>query len=161
MSFSNRVFCRDLSSPSLSEVLVWLRQHEYPTKIGGGQSAGDLLSNFWDDVQLSVHEDEGPLRVKCYRADAASAARLAEEIADFAADVRELPESEGRTRVLEHLSATRSLVVVEFPPEGSSAHVHETAESILALFAERAGGLAQRDGVGFLDEDDEVVLVIG
>ena len=161
MPFTYRVFCRELASPSLSEVLIWLRQHGNPVRIGGGRSAGDLLSNFWDDVQLSVHDAEPPLRVQCFRADAVSASRLAEEIADFVEDIQELPESEGRARVLAHLAGTRSVVVVEFPPEGSSSQVQDTAESILTLFAERAAGFAQRDGVGFLDEDDEVVLAIG
>lgn len=63
--------------------------------------------------------------------------------------------------LLAHLSATRSLVVIEFSPEGGWSGAHETAASIAALFVERAAGLAQRDGVGFLDEDDEIVLGIG
>jgi hypothetical protein len=161
MPYSHRVFCRDFAAPSLSEVLVWLRQHEYPAAICGGRSAGDLLSNFWDDVELLIDDTDAPLAVLCIRADAAGVDRLTEEVADFVADVGELPDSPSRARVLGHLAATRLLLVIEFPQDGGSPRARETAESIATLFVERAGGLAQRDGVGFLDEDDEIVLGIG
>jgi hypothetical protein len=161
MPFSYRVFCRIVDSPSLSEALVWLRQHELPAVICGGRSAGDLLSSFWDDVELSLAAGETPLRVRCLRADATGVAALAAEIADFDTDVRELPDSPSRARVLADLAATRSLLVVEFPPDGGSPKEHEAAESLMTLFVERASGLAQRDGVGFLDEDDDVLLSMG
>ena len=140
---------------------VWLGQHDYPATICGGRSAGDLLSNFWDGVELLIDDAEVPLAVRCFRADAAGVDRLTEEVADFVADVRELLDSPARGRVLAHLAATRSLLVIEFATDGGSPQTHETAESIAALFVERAAGLAQRDGVGFLDEDDEIVLGIG
>ncbi len=161
MPFSHRVFCRDFAPLSLSEILLWLRQHNYPVTICGGRSAGDLLSNFWDHVDILVDPSDPPCAVYCFRADAAGVDRLTAEVADFVADVRELPASPSRDRVLDHLSVTRLLVVIEFPPEGDSPGAQETAESIAALFVERASGLAQRDGVGFLDEDDEIILRIG
>ena len=77
------------------------------------------------------------------------------------ADVQELPDTPARARVLEHLAAVRSLVVVEFSTHHVSDQAEEVAGAVLALFVERAGGLAQRDGVGFLDEDDDVVLALG
>jgi hypothetical protein len=161
MPFSYRVFCRVFDSPSVSEVLVWLRQQEMPAVVCGGRSAGDLLSSFWGDVELSMGTGEAPLHVRCLRADAAGVAALAAEIADFDADVRELPDSPSRARVLADLAATRSLMIVEFPPDGGSSRAHQAAESLMTLFVERAGGLAQRDGVGFLDEDDDVLLSLG
>jgi hypothetical protein len=48
-----RAFCRDFAAPSLSDLLVSLRQYETPATICGGASAGDLLSTFWDEVELS------------------------------------------------------------------------------------------------------------
>jgi hypothetical protein len=161
MPFSNRVFCRDSTSPSLSEVLVWLRQRDYPAAVWGGQPAGDLLSCFWDDVALAIGDGEAPLDVRCFRADPAGVDRLTEEIADFIADVSELRDSTARSRVLSHLAATRLLVIIEFGPSGGSHAAHEAAAALMTLFVERADGLGQRDGVGFLDEDDEVILGLG
>lgn len=154
-----RAFCRDFAAPSLSDLLVSLRQYETPVTISGGASAGDLLSPFWQDVRLSYDVAEAPLRVRCLRGSGADAAAFAEELADFVADVRELPETPARTRVLDHLAATRVLVVVEYPPEGVSFTGQQTVEGVINCLVERSGGLAQRDGVGFLDEDDDAVIL--
>ena len=151
--------------PSLSELLVWLRQHEFEVRPVGaatpGDPAHDPLSSFWEELALSVDPSEPPLALTCARADSGGVTRLVDEVADFVADIEELPETAARTRVLEHLRGTRALVVIEFGPEGGSRRAHFTAESIAELLVERAGGLAQRDGEGFLDEDDDLLLPLG
>ena len=85
---------------------------------------------------------------------------MKDAVADFVADVAELPASSGRARVLEHLASTRAVLVVEFPSKGSGPTAEEAAECVTTLFAERADGLAQRDGVGFVDEDDDIILAL-
>jgi len=75
------------------------------------------------------------------------------------ADVRELPDSKARAKVLEHLGATNVLVVVEYPPEGVSFTGQQTVEGVVNSLVERSGGLAQRDGEGFLDEGDDSVIL--
>ena len=37
----------------------------------------------------------------------------------------------------------------------------EAVECISTLFNERADGMAQRDGLGFFDEDDDLILALG
>lgn len=169
MPFSTRVFCRDQAVPSVSETLMWLHQQQHAVTVdatgmagspGGGRSL-DMLSTEWDAVQLCYAPDEAPLTVRCFRADAAGVARLRAELADFDADVRELPPSWGRDAVLAQLRATRALVVVEQPPEGVSARGQRVSELVAALFVERSGGMVQRDGTGFFDEDDDLVLALG
>lgn len=173
MPFSNRVFCRDLESPSLSELLVWMRQQGYEARISDARPPGDLLSSFWDRVELQIGQEgrggqerqEGrggaTVVLECFRADAAGMAGLSEALTDFATDVRELSDTSQRARVLEHLAIVRSLIVIEFSPFESSDRSEEIGDAILALFVERAGGLGQRDGVGFLDEDADVILSLG
>ena len=158
MPFSHRIFCRESALPSLSEVLVWLRQHDFEVKPAGGRSGGDALSSFWEELALSIDPSEPPLTLTCARA---GTTRLADEVADFAADLEELPESPNRARVLEHLVSTRALVIIEFGAQGGSGRAHYTAESIAELLVQRAGGLAQRDGEGFLDEDDALIIRLG
>src|SRR6185369_1854571 len=58
MPFCTRVFCRDTTPPSLSEALFWLRQREIPVTITGGSSQHDLLSSFWEEVELSYDPEE-------------------------------------------------------------------------------------------------------
>ncbi|HEY4183587.1 MAG TPA: hypothetical protein VGP07_00900 [Polyangia bacterium] len=159
MPFSLRAFCRDFAAPSLSELLVWLRQYETPATLADdGGEAPDLLSSFWAEARLSYDPSEASLTVRCHRAGEAT---FAEELADFIADVNELPSSPARTRVLEQLGATRVLVVVELPPQGVTFNGQQTAEGVVNSLVERAGGLAQRDGDGFLDpEDDSVMLAM-
>lgn len=159
MPFCMRAFCRDFSAPSLSDLLVWLKQYDTPATICGGSSAGDLLSTFWDDVLLCYDPAEAPLRVRCLRSTGNGSAAFAEELADFVADVGELPESKARTKVLDHLAATNVLVVVEYPPEGVSFKGQQTVEGVINSLVERSGGLAQRDGDGFLDEEDDSVIL--
>jgi hypothetical protein len=163
MAFCLRAFCRDFAAPSLSELLVWLRQYETPVTIAeeANPPAAELLSSYWDQVRLSYDAGEAPLTVRCYRAAGPGAATFAEELADFVADVRELADSPARSRVLDQLGATRVLVVVELPPEGVSFAGQQTAEGVVNTLVERAGGMAQRDGDGFLDpEDDSVILAM-
>ena len=170
MPFSHRIFCRDVTMPSLSELLVWLRQHEFEVTPAGARSVGDRLSagerlndplsSFWDQLALLVDPAEPPITLTCARADRAGMTRLVDEVADFVADIEELPDTPARARVLEHLRASRALVIIEFGPEGGSRRAHFTAESIAELLVERAGGLAQRDGEGFLDEDDDPLLAL-
>lgn len=175
MAFCHRVFCLDSTSPSLSEVLVWLRQRGFPAQLatvpgvgqgeggdGGGATAPeDLLSGFWQTAAIAIEEGVPPLGLVCLRPDASGLSRLTEEVADFVGDVRELPASPARSQVLGHLAATRQLLVIEFPPEGDTPSTERAAESLAALFVERAGGLTQRDGVGFMDEDDDLILALG
>jgi hypothetical protein len=168
MAFSVRIFCRDQAVPSVSETVMWLHQHGRPVTLdasngpgGAGVPGLDMLSSLWDRVQLSYDADEAPLTVRCLRADAAGIGPLREELADFEADVRELPPSRGRELVLAQLGATRALVIVEQPAEGVSALGQETTDSIAALFVERSNGMVQRDGSGFHDEDDDLVLALG
>src|SRR5438128_4207133 len=83
MAFCLRAFCRDFSAPSLSDLLVWLRQYETPATICGGRSAGDLLSTFWEEVLLCYDGAEAPLRVRCMRSTGDGSAAFAAEVGDF------------------------------------------------------------------------------
>lgn len=161
MAFCLRAFCRDFAAPSLSELLVWLKQYETPATIvpGSVRPDADLLSSFWDQAQLSYDAEEAPLTVRCLRDTGAGASAFAEELADIVSDVEELPDSKVRARVLEQLAATRLLVIVEFPPEGVSFTGQQTAEGVVNSLVERAGGMAQHDGAGFLDPDDDSVIL--
>lgn len=161
MAFCLRAFCRDFAAPSLSELLVWLKQYETPATIvpGSVRPDADLLSSFWDQAQLSYDTQEAPLTVRCLRDTGAGASAFAEELADIVSDVEELPDSKVRARVLEQLAATRLLVIVEFPPEGVSFTGQQTAEGVVNSLVERAGGMAQHDGAGFLDPDDDSVIL--
>lgn len=164
MPFSNRIFCLDLESPNLSDVMVRLRQAGYPSKVARAWPSADLLSSFWTRAELESTDDGARyVDLECIRADVTGAHRLAEELDDFRADVSELSETGARARVLDHLAVTRSLVVVTFlfPEDDTDGRAQEIADVILTLFVERARGMAQRDGVGFLDEDDDVILALG
>src|SRR4051794_26073078 len=159
MAFCTRVFCREAAAPPLSELLVWMRQQETPVTIVGGRSRGDLLSTTWTEVELSYDPDEEPLTVRCHHAASPEgAAALREETADFLADLAELPPSEARDRVRLHIEAARFLVVVEFPEDGVAKRGYETNGWLMSIFVERAAGMVQCDGIGFYDQDDEVIL---
>lgn len=164
MPFSHRAFCTVSESPSLSEVLVWLRQNGHHAKISGGSSADDLLSCYWEDVQLIEGEGDSALNLRCLRRDTPGSSTrraFAETVADFVTDVDELPQSAARERVLAQMANARTVLVVEFPADGVFRAAETLAECITALFVERAQGLAQRDGVGFVDEDDDLILALG
>ena len=162
MPFSTRVFCRESTAPTLSELSAWQRQHGTPVMLMGGRSADDLLSPFWSEAQISYAPDEAPFVLRCYHAgDQAGAARLREEVADFLADLAELPDDPARARVMAHIQATRFLLVVEFPEGGVAPRGYETNGWLMSLFVERAGGMVQCDGIGFYDEHDEIILRLG
>jgi hypothetical protein len=161
MAFCMRAFCRDFAAPSLSELLVWLRQYEAPATVLAGVPAPDLLSSFWEEARLSYDAQQAPLTVRCLRATGLGSAAFSEELADFVADVSECPDSPVRARVLEHLAATRLVVVVEYPPDGVTFNGQQTVEGIVNSLVERSGGMGQKDGAGFLDqEDDSVILAL-
>jgi hypothetical protein len=161
MAFCMRAFCRDFAAPSLSELLVWLRQYETPATIVAGGATVDMLTSFWEEARFSYDAREAPLTVRCLRATGLGSAAFAEELADFTADVRECPDTPVRARVLEHLAATRLVVVVEYPADGVTWNGQQTAEGIVNSLVERSGGMGQKDGAGFLDqEDDSVILAL-
>ncbi|HEX2660232.1 MAG TPA: hypothetical protein VHU40_18240 [Polyangia bacterium] len=161
MAFCMRAFCRDFAAPSLSELLVWLRQYGTPATIVGDAASIDMLTSFWDEARLSYDAGEASLTVRCLRASGQGSAAFADELADFTADVRECPDTPARGRVLEQLAATRLVVVVEYPPQGVTFNGQQTAEGIVNSLVERSGGMGQKDGAGFLDqEDDSVILAL-
>ncbi|HET6147638.1 MAG TPA: hypothetical protein VFH68_08900 [Polyangia bacterium] len=162
MPFSTRVFCRESTAPTLTELVAWQRQHGTPVMLAGGRSAADLLSPFWTEAKVSYDPDEAPFVLRCHHAgDQAGAARLREEVADFLTDLGELPDSPARARVMAQIQATRFLLVVEFPDGGVGARGYETNGWLMSLFVERAGGMVQCDGIGFYDEHDEIILRLG
>src|SRR5216110_1890814 len=155
MPFCMRAFCRDYAAPSVSDLLVWLKEYETPVTLAGAASSGDLLSTFWDEVFFRYAPGEGLLRVRCLRSTGPGSVAFGEEVGDFVTDVGELPESPARARVLNHLAATHVLVVVEYPPEGVTFQGQQTVEGVINSLVEHAGGLGQKDGAGFLDEEDD------
>jgi hypothetical protein len=157
MPFSYRVFCRDTATTNLSDILMWMRQHDIAATISGGVGTVDLLSSFWTEAELVLSDTE-TLSLRCFRADAAGMQRVTEERDDFVADVQELRDSPMRTRVLDLLASARSLLVIEFPSGTVSTDSAFAAELVTDLFAERADGMAQHDGAGFVDDDGEVIL---
>ena len=162
MPFSTRVFCREGTAPTLTELLAWQRQHGTPIVIVGGAGAMDLLSPVWTEAIISYDPDEEPFTLRCdHASDARGAERLRAEVADFLEDLEELPESPERARVMEHLAASRFVLVVEFPQDGAGPRGYETNGWVMSLFVERAGGMVQCDGIGFYDEDDEIILRLG
>jgi hypothetical protein len=167
MAFCTRVFCREGTAPPLTEVLMWQRQHGTPVVVVGGASADDLMSPFWSEVELSYDPEEAPFRVLCHHVgDPVGAARLREEVNDFLEDLAELPEGEGgddeaRARVDAHLRDTRFVMVVEFPEGGVGPAGYQANGWLMSVFVERASGMVQCDGIGFYDENDEIILRIG
>jgi hypothetical protein len=162
MAFCTRVFCRGAVAPSLSELLVHLRQNGQSAMIVGGASSRDLLSLDWTEVALSYEDGADPLTIHCHRAgDSSGAAALRAEVADFVDDLAELPPTPERDRVAAHLQASRFVIVVEFPSSGVSASGYECNGWLMNLFVSQADGLVQCDGIGFYDEDDEIILRLG
>lgn len=160
MAFATRVFCRASFAPSVSALLFWLHQHEVPAVVVGGRSSGDLLSPFWSEIELGYDAAEPPFRVLACHADGDGAGRLREEVADFLEDLADVPPGPARDQVEKQIQATRLLIVIEFPPEGVTQRGYETNGWLMALFVENAGGMVQADGIGFYDEDDELLLAM-
>jgi hypothetical protein len=162
VAFSTRVFCREELAPPLSELLLWLRQRNAPAALAAGSAAPDLLSPFWTNAALSFDPDEEPLVLRCHRmGEPAGSARIREELEDFLGDLSELPPGPAVERVVRHLQATRMLLIVEFPEAGVSDKGYETNGWLMALFVDRAAGMVQCDGIGFYDEDSEIILPLG
>ena len=162
MAFCTRVFCRAAVAPTLSQLLLALRQHGQSAVIVGGASSRDLLSLDWTEVALGYEDGAEPLTIRCLRAgDPGGRSRFAAEVADFVDDLSELPPSPERDRVTGHIQTSRFVIVVEFPPSGASAAGYECNGWLMNLFVEQAEGLVQCDGIGFYDEDDEIILRLG
>jgi hypothetical protein len=162
MPFSTRVFCREGTAPTLTELLAWQRQHGTPIVIVGGPAASELLSPVWTEAVVSYDPDEEPFTLRCAHAgDPGGAARLRAEVADFLEDLEELPDSAERARVMNHVAQSRFVLIVEFPEGGVGPRGYETNGWLMSLFVERAGGMVQCDGIGFYDEDDEIILRLG
>jgi hypothetical protein len=62
---------------------------------------------------------------------------------------------------MDHVAQSRFVLIVEFPEGGVGPRGYETNGWLMSLFVERAGGMVQCDGIGFYDEDDEIILRLG
>jgi hypothetical protein len=162
MAFSTRVFCSEGNAPTLTELLAWQRQHGTPIMLEGEIPPADMLSPLWTEATVSYDPEEDPFQLSCAHAgDPAGAQRLRAEVNDFLEDLADLPASDERDRVIGHLNATRFVLVVEFPEGGVGPRGYETNGWLMSLFVDRAGGMVQCDGIGFYDENDEIILPLG
>jgi hypothetical protein len=162
MPFATRVFCRESTAPTLTELIAWQRQHGTPIVLDSAHAPADLLSPFWAEATISYDPDEAPFVLRCHHGgDPAGAAQLRAEVSDFLEDLGELPDSAERARVMAHVSGARFVLVVEFPASGVGPRGYETNGWLMSLFVERADGMVQCDGIGFYDENDEIILRLG
>jgi len=159
MAFCHRVFCRRPSLPIPSTLLLDLQRAGHAVRFAGGR-ASDLVEPLWARVQLAT-PDEPPFQVERLQPEVGTAVALAEELADFRADVAELPPSDGRAAITALLSETRAIVRVSFPADGLGPRGETAVEALCDLLAETTDGLVQRDGEGFFDEAGDEVLALG
>ena len=97
MPYCTRVFCRGAIPPTLSDVLVYLRQHGVTALIAGGDSQRELLSSDWSEVLLAYDAEAEPLVLRCcHQATPEGLSRLQAEVADFLQDLDELAPGPGR-----------------------------------------------------------------
>ena len=160
MAFCHRVFSRQTSLPTLSELLLILRRRGHVLDLADGTSPAALLEPFWRRVALAK-AGEPAFVVERLQREAGTGAALAEELADFHEDVGELAPSEGRATVLALLQETKAVIRIAFPPEGLGTAGEAAVEILGDTLAEQGDGLVQRDGAGFFDDVGDEVLALG
>lgn len=160
MAFCHRVFVRQTSLPTLSELLLILRRRGHVLDLADDTPPAALLEPFWRRVSLA-EAGEPAFVVERLQAEAGTAAALAEELADFRDDAAELAPSEGRAIVLALLEETRAIVRIAFPPEGLGTQGEAAVEILGDTLAEQGDGLIHRDGAGFFDDVGDEVLALG
>lgn len=160
MAFCHRIFVRQTSLPTLSELLLILRRRGHVLDLADDTPPTALLEPFWRRVALA-EAGETAFVVERLQAEAGTGAALAEELADFRDDVAELALSEGRAVVLSLLQETRAIVRIAFPAEGLGTRGETAVEILGDTLAEQGDGLIQRDGAGFFDDVGDEVLALG
>jgi hypothetical protein len=147
-----RAFTGHDARTPLRKVLEWAAAHGAELALESGASI-DLDTPDWRQavvvharrrfvVEATRPGDDGDL--------------LADEVAEFADQLGELPDSPERQRVLECLRGARAVVAAQLF-RGRDDPGLDAAVTFLQFFVETDGGMIQADEVGFF-EGDELIL---
>jgi hypothetical protein len=113
MAYYVRAFCKSADPvPPLARILQWVRDRGPTLSLDPRSGRLSLEAEDWNEAELIYKEGKLPLIVEVSRANQPREALLHEEIGEFQEFLEDVPESENKLKVLEHLAATRYIVAV-------------------------------------------------
>jgi len=170
MGYYVRVFCTAPDVPRLRSIQDWLHDQEStavidePNHAIAAAAAGELrppilnLSNSnWEQIAISYKLGKPPILAECDRDDGTPDSTIREELEEFVQQLAEVEHSSARQRVLDHLAATKFVVVCQLPVSSIDDDGYEANGDFLTYFVEHCGGMVQADAEGFYDGEELLV----
>jgi hypothetical protein len=158
MAYYVRAFCKSAEPvPPLARILQWVRGRGPTLSLDPRSGRPNLEAEDWNQAELIYKEGKLPLIVEVSRANQPGEALLHEEIGEFEEFLEDVPESENKRKVLEHLAATRYIVAVQLPASDIDQDGYAANGWFMAYFAENCKGMIQADGEGFYEGNELIV----
>ena len=146
MGYYLRVFCNSDTVPSVASLQGALHAAAPALRL---HTDDPTDSSHWENAELRYKDGKEPILIEVNRNDGADSL-AAEEIGEFAAEVRALPQSSATARVLEHLRASHYTVccrlLTDIDDDGFVAN-----DQLMDYFILNHDGMVQADGEGFYD----------
>jgi hypothetical protein len=155
MAYYTRVFSTTKEVPSLQAVLEELRDRGIELSVDP-DSAADLSTPGWAQVELSYKRGNGPIVVECNRDDGSEDGLVREEPAEFAEVIGPPGLSRAKRRVLKHLNETHFIVACQLLSDIDDAGYDANGE-FMSYLVRNCNAMIQADGEGFYEGTKVIV----
>jgi hypothetical protein len=147
MGYYIRAFCTSPEVPAVRDVLDWVLSKGIDLQLGNDI---DPDSRTWNYLSLLYKKDKKPILVECNR-NCPEDALCRDEVKGFLDEISHLPDSAGKTRVIDHLNRTSFIIACQLPVlnMGDDQAGYLANNAFLRYFEEHCGGMIQADGEGF------------
>jgi hypothetical protein len=147
MGYYVRAFCRSPGVPTLRQALDSVRAKGIDLQ---SSDPADLDNPTWTHLALLYKKGKKPILVECNR-ETADNPLCRDEVKGFLDEISRLPDSAGKTRVIDHLNGTEFIIACQLPVlnMGDDQAGYLANDAFLRYFEAHCGGMIQADGEGF------------
>lgn len=151
-----RAFCASGDPPPLRQVLDFAREKGCPIRLDPDVTETSPDDPGWEQVGLLYKDGKLPILLEVNRNDGEDSL-VREEIEEFLEFLEDAPRNSNRSKVDDHLRATRFVVAAQLPTSDIDDDGYNANGWVMRFFLERNAGMIQADGEGFYEGDKLIV----
>ena len=145
-----RVYCPGPEAPTTTELLAFARARGRALQPYEAYGYDDPGARDWDSLGLLWRPDRPPLFVELERPEGPDGRHVSQAILAAKRAIASLPPSPARDEAARRLAATTFVAAIQVPIDGTDDAAWAAAEALAACFEERAQGVTEVLGRGFV-----------